>query len=122
MLTKYEVLGVDGSSRIDEVEWSEEPGFKAIDLLVRPLIGCKNIEHVTVLDPSKVDADEVDPQSDARDLFVDEIGQLTGLPRNDRATEIYRGNWLRAHPGTDPESLPTIVGTVVWFPDRRIWF
>jgi hypothetical protein len=54
-------------------------------------------------------------------MFVDEMGLPKNLPRNEKATEIYRNNWLTQHPGADPDSLPHIAGTAVIF-SRRVWF
>jgi hypothetical protein len=54
-------------------------------------------------------------------MFVDEDGHGRERPRNEAATTIYRANWLRQHPGVDPETLPWIAGPAVLF-DRRVWF
>jgi hypothetical protein len=122
MKTAYTIYHHGGAQERGEIDWPDEPGYDRIKKLVEPLIEGP-IEHVTVLDPSKIDADEIDPRADRRDLFVDELGHVrkTGpKPRNDAATTIYRANWMRMHPTQDPESLPFIAGTAVLF-DRIVW-
>ncbi|QOG17538.1 hypothetical protein [Bradyrhizobium sp. SEMIA] len=55
------------------------------------------------------------------DMFVDELGSLKDLPRNERATTLYRGNHLAKNPGADPERLPAVYGPAVLF-DEPIGF
>ena len=55
------------------------------------------------------------------DMFVDEDGLTKRLPRNKKATAIYRNNWLTQHPNTDPESMACIVGPAVVF-SARVWY
>ena len=117
----YTIFRADGSQEPGCVDWPENPVFKVIRALVEPIVGGP-MEHVTVLDPAKIDADEVDPQADRRDLFVDEMAHVreTPKPRNEAATRIYRANWLRAHPDDEPEELPFIAGDAVLF-ERIVW-
>lgn len=107
----YRVFPVgDGPVQTGSIEWPHEPGFDAINKLVQPLIGGGNIEHVAVLHDGQ-----------RRDMFVDDEGHVKGLPRNDRATSIYRTNTMTREPGCDPEALPHIAGPAVLF-TRRVWF
>ena len=46
---------------------------------------------------------------------------MKNLPRNEKATAIYRNNWLTQHPNTDPEMMAFIVGPAVVFSDR-VWY
>ena len=110
METSYTIYRPDGTQERRAVDWPEEPSYAAIRDLVQPLVG-NPMEHVNVLH-----------QGVRADMFVDEMGHMRIHPgeRNEDATTIYRANWLRQHPGTDPESLPWIVGTAVVF-DRIIW-
>lgn len=110
MRTAFTIFRVGAAPERREVDLPEVPGFDALRRVVEPLLDGARLEHVTVLHEGR-----------RADMFVDEIGQLKGLPRNDEATGIYRNNWLTRHPGTDPEALPTIVGPAVLF-DRRVWF
>lgn len=48
-------------------------------------------------------------------MFVDEMGALKRLPRNDAATKIYRNSFLSKRPDDDPEKLPLIAGPAVVF-------
>lgn len=107
----YRVFPVDDSAvKTGSVEWPAEPGFDAINALVKPLIGGGHIEHVSVLHDGK-----------RRDMFVDEEGLLKGMPRNERATAIYRAAWLSRNPGKDAEEISHIAGPAVLF-TRRVWF
>ncbi|MEJ6847487.1 hypothetical protein V3589_14865 [Sinorhizobium fredii] len=56
------------------------------------------------------------------DLFVNEMGQMRSLPRNELATRIYRNNVLTHDPlrFPTPEALPWIAGPAVLFRDR-VW-
>jgi hypothetical protein len=92
-----------------EVDWPQEPSYKTIAALIEPLIDGADLEHVTVLH-----------DGERHDMFVDEQGAQNWkagypLPVNDRATEIYRCNWLTQHPEVDPASLPSVHGTAVLF-------
>lgn len=108
--TSYRIIRCNGETEDRTIEWPAEPGFRAIAALIRPILDGADPEHVAVLYQGK-----------RRDMFVDEIGLVKGLPRNNIATAIYRNNWLTRHPGTEPESLNFIAGTAVLFPDRIIW-
>jgi hypothetical protein len=107
----YRVFPVDDSAvKTGTIEWPGEPGFDAINKLVQPLIGGGHIEHVSVLHEGK-----------PRDMFVDEEGLIKGFERNERATRIYRTNWLTRHPDCDPETLNFIAGPAVLF-TKRVWY
>lgn len=98
------------------VDWPKDPGYGRIKALVEPLIGGEPLEQVAVLHAGQ-----------RRDMFVSETGNVhlttrDPLPINDAATAIYRHNRLTQHPGTDPDTLPTIAGTAVLFTNRRVWF
>jgi hypothetical protein len=113
--TEYTIYRTDGARERGAVDWPESPSLKQIHALLDPIIEGP-IEHVLVLNPATVEVS-------AADMFVDEMGHVReGGPksRNDAATVLYRANWLRQNPGTDPESLPWIAGAAVLF-DRIIW-
>jgi hypothetical protein len=117
----YTILRPDGAQERGEVDWPDDPGFELIRALVEPIVEGP-MEHVSVLDPAKVEAEAVD-RADFLDMFVDELGHVrqTGpSPRNEAATKIYRANWLRARPDDRPEDLAFIAGTAVLF-DRIVW-
>jgi hypothetical protein len=102
------------------VEWPREPTLPELKAVIVPLLNGADMERVAVLaDPSF----SVGTRETWRglDMFVDEIGALKGLPRNEAATVIYRRNWLLQHPETEPESLANICGPAVLF-SRRVWF
>jgi hypothetical protein len=53
------------------------------------------------------DLDEVGTIGEAeRDLLADHLALLKELPRNERATELYRAHFLASHSGADPEQMP----------------
>lgn len=110
MLATYHIYKPSHPVETKQVDWPEQPGFKQINELVKPLLEGANLEHVTVLHNGK-----------RADMFVDEVGALKRLPVNAEATAIYRANWMQQHPGTDPNSLPEIYGTAILF-DRQVWF
>lgn len=115
MITVYRVIPVgDAAATRGEVEWPRTPGYLAIAQLVEPLLGNEPLEHVSVLH-----------DGERRDMFVSEFGRLRlaqrgPLPRNDRATAIYRAASLARSPGLDPERLSFIAGPAVLF-ERRVW-
>jgi hypothetical protein len=57
-----------------------------------------------------------------RDLFVNEMGHVRQMPRNELATAIYRNNVLVHEPMgyPVPEALPWIAGPAVLFRER-VW-
>ena len=86
------------------------PGLDALRLVVEAMVYGGRLEHVSVLHEGK-----------PTDMFVCEDSAYFGNPRNDKATKIYRANWMDQHPKDDPESLPAIYGPAV-LADRRVWF
>lgn len=113
--TAYRIIRPgDGALERHVIAWPPEPGYLLIKNLVEPLLDGEPLEQVSVLHDGM-----------PRDMFVSEVGRLAmphrgPLPRNDRATAIYRTNWLTRHPGTDPETLHWIAGVAVLF-ERRVW-
>jgi hypothetical protein len=109
--TGYMIFRPDGTSERGEVDWPHEPGYDRLKRMIEPIVGGP-LEHVAVLHNGK-----------RADMFVDEMGHVyaTGpKPFNEAATKIYRANWMKQHPGQDPEDLPTIAGIAVLF-DRIVW-
>lgn len=88
-----------------------KPCWRPTSAVLAPYFGRAYTEHVRILGED----------GKYTDMFVDENGLITGLPRNEKATEHYRRNWLKQHPDTPPERLSFIVGTAVLF-DRQVWF
>lgn len=108
--TVISVLRPDGASSNETVQLPMEPTLAELKAVVMPLLpGAEYMERVHVLH-----------NGTATDMFVDEMSQLKGLPRNERATAIYRAAWLQRYPYDDPESLPDIAGTAVLF-ERPVW-
>ena len=101
--------GVD-EPLIQHADLAPEPTYFALRDIIKPLLNDADLEHVSVLF-----------KGERADMFVDEIGLMKGLPRNDAATDIYRANTLARHPNTAPESLSYIAGTAILFM-RRVWF
>ena len=109
MLTTLSVYRPDRDVERQQVDLPQEPSLDALKAVVRPLLDDALMEHVAVL-----------YQDRPTDMFVDEIGAIKRLPRNEAATAIYRANWLKQHPRTDPESLDAIYGPAVLF-HRIVW-
>lgn len=88
-----------------------QPGYVQLDAVLRPLLDGGDPERVNVFWDGRY-----------TDMFVDVVGTLKGLPRNETATAIYRNNWLtHRDPNTPPEDLPAIYGPAVLF-SRKVWF
>lgn len=110
METTFTIIHTDGKEEMRTAELPATPNYWDIKAIVDPIIAGDYFEHVTVL------------HNDVRtDMFVDEDGLGKELPRNEKATAIYRANWLKHNPSALPESLPFIAGTAVLF-SRQIWF
>lgn len=111
MNTIATIIRADGTEEKRELDWPQEPDYFTISVFASPILGAgRPIEHVTVLHDGQY-----------TDMFVDECGLLDNLPRNEKATAIYRNNVLTNEPGTDPDSLPHIAGTAILM-SRRVWF
>lgn len=108
--TGYTVFFTNGDTIDGEVSMSDQPDIEEIHRIV-DIVVKGDLEHVWVLseDGARVS------------MFVDEVGHLKHLPRNDLATVEYRRNWLTQHPSVDPETLPWIAGDAILF-HRRVWF
>ena len=90
----------DGTEQHLAFDLPQDPGFHALDRIIRPLIDGANLERVCVLYHGQV-----------TDMFVDDEGLLKGLPINEKASAIY-----------NPRSfVPAIFGPAVLFL-RRVWF
>lgn len=111
MRTTLTILRPGAEPETVVVDLAPKPTLRDIQAALAPYFGLAYTERVAIL------SEDGKPT----DMFVDEIGLMKGLPRNDKATEHYRRNWLSKHPNTPPEHLGFIVGTAVVF-DRRIWF
>lgn len=111
MKTKYTIIKPDGTQEDHVVDWPKEPGYDRIRAVVEPILGGGFLEHVAVLFCDK-----------PHDMFVDEEGHLPhkNLPRNEKATAVYRRATLKRDPKRDPESIPWIAGTAIIF-HRRVW-
>ncbi|WP_445677654.1 hypothetical protein [Pseudomonas putida] len=110
MNTKYIVMHPDGTDQHFEIDLPEIPTLQALRSLIVPHLAGGDLEKVGVLHDGK-----------GTDMFVDEDGLSKQLPRNNKATAIYRAYHLKQNPGVDPEQLGFIAGTAVIF-DRRVWF
>jgi hypothetical protein len=121
MLTKWKLILPETSAADKEFSapLTPKPEYDTLRRILDPLIG-GDLEHVAVW------ADYNDGEKyEALDLFCNENGLLLRLPRNEKATTIYRRANLMgksAAPAmTNPEDLNYIVGPAVLF-SRRVWF
>jgi hypothetical protein len=121
MQTDFTVYRPGQPAEPHSADLPEEPGYDRLKTLVTPFLDGACLEHVTVLRPGSETKAKVTRDDDYLDMFVDEEGTLKRLPVNDDATRIYRANWLRAYPGTPPDTLAEIYGPAVLF-HRRVWF
>lgn len=111
MQTTLTILRPGAEPETVVIDMAPRPTLHDIQAVLFPYFGRAYTERVAIL------GEDGKPT----DMFVDENGHITGLPRNEKATEHYRRNWLKQHPNAAPESLHFIVGTAVVF-DRRVWF
>jgi hypothetical protein len=109
--TKYQVISETGTYVEHEVLMDKKPLYNDLRGLVEPHLGGSRLMHVRVLCPLI---------GEWTDMFVDEMGALRRLPRNEKATSIYRNGFLAKRPDDDPETLPYIAGTAVVFL-RPVW-
>jgi hypothetical protein len=109
--TTYRVITESGTVADHEILMERKPLYEDLRSLVEPHLGGARLMHVRVLCPHL---------GQWTDMFVDEMGALRRLPRNDAATKIYRNGHLSRRPDDDPETLPYIAGTAVVFL-RPIW-
>jgi hypothetical protein len=114
MATKfaYRVLKPDGTTTKHTAEMTIEPTYRELKAAVQPHLDGGEILHVAILKRNGHDR--------AADMFVDEMGVLKKLPRNEKATQFYRASWLKRHPKTDPETMPHIAGVAVVF-EETVW-
>lgn len=111
ILTTYRVLSEAGTFVDHEVMMEKKPSYDELRSLVEPHLNGARLMHVRVLCPLL---------GQWTDMFVDEMGALRRLPRNDAATRIFRNGHLSKRPDDDPESLPYIAGAAVVFL-RPVW-
>jgi hypothetical protein len=84
----------------------KKPAHDELRSLVEPHLGGARLMHIQVLCPLL---------GAWTDMFIDDMGALKRLPRNDAATKIYRNGFLSKRPDDDPEKLPYIAGPAVVF-------
>ena len=107
--TKYRVIPETGHFADHEIMLEKKPVYADLRGVVEPHLGGANLMHVPVL-----------LLGAWTDMFIDEMGALKRLPRNDAATTIYRNGFLSKNPDDDPEKLPYIAGPAVVF-FRPVW-
>jgi hypothetical protein len=109
--TTYRVITESGTIADHEILMERKPLYEDLRSLVEPHLSSGRLMHVRVLCPHL---------GQWTDMFVDEMGALRRMPRNDAATIIYRNGHLSKRPDDDPEKLPYIAGTAVVFL-RPVW-
>ena len=118
MLTKVKLIAVDGTETLEELNLPAVPSYEHLKRIVeRHIDGW--FERVAVWDNFG------EGKMRGLDMFVDEIGLIKGLPRNEKATKIYRAanqaGMSAVPPMKNPELLNVIVGPAVLF-NRPVWF
>jgi hypothetical protein len=110
--TEYHIIRASGEVSSSYCELPDDAGeaWRMVRDIVLDVIGRdNNLEHVLVYWDGKY-----------VDMFVDENGLASGLPRNEFATRICRYNIVTHEPGAIAEELPFIVGDAVLWSDR-LW-
>jgi hypothetical protein len=105
---RYQVIPADVSEPIRPgiATFREVPSRQEIARVVRPLIDDATMMRVPVTRAET---------GLAVDMFVDELAIIKDLPRNERATTIFREEYLLWHPFADPAKLRFIAGTAILF-------
>jgi hypothetical protein len=109
--TTYRVFPETGPFADHEILLAKKPVYEDLRRLIEPHLCGARLMHVRVLCPVL---------GEWTDMFVDDMGALKRLPRNDAATAIYRNGFLSKKPNDDPEKLPYIAGPAVVFL-RPVW-
>jgi hypothetical protein len=109
--TIYRVFAETGAYADHEIQMAKEPVYEDLRRLIEPHLCGARLMRVRVLCPTL---------GDWVDMFIDDMGALKRLPRNDAATTIYRNGHLSKNPNDDPETLPYIAGPAVVFL-RPVW-
>ena len=104
------VYHTDGREEVVETDLPPRPNLHQLKEVMAPYFPNAYTEHVKVLVGDSY-----------TDMFVDEDGMTKKLPRNEKATAIYRNNWRHIYPQTRAEALAYIVGPAVVF-SQRIWY
>jgi hypothetical protein len=109
--TKYRVFRETGTVTDHEILMEKKAVYDELRSLVEPHLNGARLLHVKVRCP------ELGLWTD---MFIDDMGALKRLPRNEAATKLYRNGILLKKPNADPEELPYIAGPAVVFL-RPIW-
>jgi hypothetical protein len=109
--TKYRVFTEAGTVTDHEILMEKKPVYEDLRRVVEPHLNGARLMHVKVLCPEL---------GQWTDMFIDDMGALKALPRNDAATKLYRTGFLAKNPNDDPEKLPYIAGPAVVFA-RLVW-
>ena len=119
MLTNIRILRPGAEDEVQEFDLPKEPGYDRLKAIIEPIL-CGRLERVSVLADFNCGED-----FEPLDMFVDDEGQIKGLPRNEEATTLYRrANQLgltAAPKAQHPEFLHFIAGPAILF-SRRVWF
>jgi hypothetical protein len=116
MKTLMLIMEPEASHEVREVELPIHPSYETLRDLLTPIIGCKHIEHVTVLADTTFKGTLDFKRAD---MFVDEDGHEKKRPLNGAATAIYRRNAI-INQGAKAEDLSWIAGPAVLF-NRIVW-
>lgn len=84
--------------------WDDGHDGERLMYALKRFFAPRHYEHVNILHPDK--------QDEYVDMFVDEVGAITGLPVNEEATRLYQRNSI-IHQGAKAEDLPKIYGPAI---------
>ena len=108
--TAYTILRPGALPERGAIDWPKYPGWKRIGAFMVPLLGLgRNYMHMAVLYREK-----------KADMFVDDRGDVDGLPVNEEATKLARAYHLKHNPGVAAADLPAVYGVAALF-DREVW-
>jgi hypothetical protein len=109
--TIYRVFTETGTFADHQILLGKKPIYEELCTLVEPHLGGARPMHIRVLCPML---------GKWTDMFIDDMGALKRLPRNEAATKIFRNGFAPKHLNDNPEKLPYIAGPAVVFL-RPLW-
>lgn len=107
-LFHYRVIEADGREQRGAAEMSEPPTMGELHALVESHLNAPMF---------RITVKRVGDGTQA--MFIEELAEIKELPRNEKATAIYREQWMADHPKADAEQMPAIYGTAILFYDLK---
>lgn len=89
----------------------------AVLLMTDPAAAMRDVSD-KFLDGASPQTVEVIVDDRKKSMVVDDLALVKDLPRNERATAIFRSQYVELNPESNPERLPYIAGPAVIFDQK----